>query len=78
VDEPFIAPLSTDRAWVVASFAREPGNVWSNPELTCQHADPQAPLTPGGRAILEMKLLILRSSLDDALARARRQRTTLQ
>jgi len=41
VDEPFIATLSTDSAWVVASFAGQTGNVWSNPELTCQHVDPQ-------------------------------------
>lgn len=40
IDEPFIATLSTDREWVVASFAREPGNVWSNPKLTCQHVEP--------------------------------------
>jgi hypothetical protein len=78
VDEPFIATLSTDRAWVVASFARETGNVWSNPELTCQHVDPQAPLAPGGRVVLDMKLLVLRGSLDDALRRARRQRDAVQ
>ena len=33
VDEPFIATVSTDNAWVLASFARAAGNVWSNPEL---------------------------------------------
>jgi hypothetical protein len=37
VDEPFIATLSSDGKWVVASFTRETGNVWSNPELRgCQ------------------------------------------
>jgi hypothetical protein len=41
VDVPFIATLSTDSEWVIASFARELGNVWSNPELTCRHVDPQ-------------------------------------
>jgi hypothetical protein len=54
VDEPFIATFSTDRTWVVASFAREPGNVWSNPELTCQHVDPQIPLASRGQATSEM------------------------
>ena len=78
MDQPFIATLSTDRHWVVASFSRETGNVWSNPELTCQHVDPQAPLPPRGEATLEVKLLILRGSLDDALQRAIRQRSSLK
>src|SRR5437016_9022509 len=25
-----------------SSFARTTGNVWSNPELTCQHVDPES------------------------------------
>lgn len=41
VDAPFIATLSQDSSWVVASFTRNTGNVWSNPELTCQHVDPR-------------------------------------
>jgi hypothetical protein len=77
VDEPFIATRSTDGEWVVASFAREAGNVWSNPELTCQHVDRQTPLAPGGRATVEMKMLVMRGSLDDALRRAKQQRGTL-
>jgi hypothetical protein len=44
---------------------REAGNVWSNSELTCQHVDPQAALPPGQKAILEVKMLALRGSLDD-------------
>jgi len=28
---PFIATVSTDKAWGIASFARTAGNVWSNP-----------------------------------------------
>jgi hypothetical protein len=78
VDQPFIATLSTDGQWVVASFARQTGNVWSNPELTCQHVDPQTTLLPGQEADLEVKLLILRGSLDDALQRAVRQRRSLK
>jgi len=77
VDEPFIATLSKDSAWVVASFTRETGNVWSNPELTCQHVDPQASLSPNGHAVVEVKILILRGSLDDALQRSRQQRSML-
>jgi hypothetical protein len=78
IDVPFIATRSADGRWVVASFAREAGNVWSNPELTCQHVDPQTPLTPGQRATVEVKLLVIRGSLDDALRRASQQRGSLQ
>jgi hypothetical protein len=77
VDVPFIATVSTDKAWVIASFARTAGNVWSNPELTCQHVDPQTPLAPGQRATIELKMLVIRGSLDDALERAIRQRESL-
>ena len=77
VDEPFIATQSTDRTWVVASFTRETGNVWSNPELTCQHADPQTALSPGQKVALEVKMLVLRGSLDEARQKARRQRGSL-
>jgi hypothetical protein len=78
VDVPFIATLSADRKWVVASFARQPGNVWSNPELTCQHVDPQTSLAAGQRATLEMKILVLQGSLDDVLRRVSQQRETLR
>jgi hypothetical protein len=63
---------------VVASFTRQTGNVWSNPELTCQHVDPQTSLSRGQRATLEMKILVLHSSLEDALKRAIRQRESLK
>jgi len=72
-EAPFIATRSTDGKWVVASFTREAGNVWSNPELTCQHVDPQTPLAPGQRTTLEVKMLVMRGSLDDALHHAIRE-----
>jgi hypothetical protein len=78
VDMPFIATVSMDKAWVVASFARTAGNVWSNPELTCQHVDAQTSLSPGQRATIELKMLVIRGSLEDALRRAIRQRESLQ
>jgi len=78
VDQPLVATLSADRKWVIASFTRTTGNVWSNPELTCQHVDPQATLVPGGRAVLEVKILILPGSLDDVLQRVVAQRNTLK
>lgn len=78
VNQPFIATISTDRAWIVASFSRQTGNVWSNPELTCQHVDPQTSLRSGKKAVLEVKIIILRGSLEDALQRAIRQRQSLR
>jgi hypothetical protein len=77
VDAPFIATLSRDRRWVVASFTRTTGNVWSNPELTCQHVDPQATAAPGEETTLDVKILVVRGSLDDAFAMAMRQRDSL-
>ena len=77
VDQPFIATLSTDRTWVIATFARSPGNVWSNPELTCQHADPQASLPPRQRVILEVKMLVLQGTLEDVVQAVVTQRGSL-
>lgn len=78
VDVPMIATLSNDHTWVAASFSRDPGNVWSNPELTCQHVDPQVPLPHGGHAGYEMKILIFKGSLEDALRKVSKQRETLR
>jgi hypothetical protein len=52
--------------------------VWSNPELTCQHVDPQTSLAPNQRAVLEVKVLIFQGSLDQALQKAISQRSTLK
>jgi hypothetical protein len=78
VDAPFIATLSQDGRWVVASVTRNTGNVWSNPELTCQHVDPQAALAPGEEAILETKILVVRGSLDEVFKMAMQQRDSLK
>jgi hypothetical protein len=78
VDVPFIATVSTDGQWVVASFTGEVGNVWSNPELTCQHVDPQTSLAAHANAVLEVKMLVLKGSLETALARAMAQRPSLK
>jgi len=78
VDEPMIATVSTDGKWVAASFTKTTGNVWSNPELTCQHVDPAKPLSAGGSAVLEVKILIFKGTLEDALRKVRAQRSSLQ
>src|SRR6266496_4167614 len=78
VDEPLAATLSEDRRWVVASFTRTTGNVWSNPELTCQHVDPETSVAAGQKAVTEVKILVLKGTLDDVLRKVRAQRNALQ
>jgi hypothetical protein len=78
VDEPVVATKSADGAWVIATFSHDAGNVWTNPDLTCQHADPAAPLPEGSRVVLEEKTLIVRGTLEQALAKVRQQRASLR
>lgn len=78
VDEPLVATLSSDNKWVVASFTRTTGNVWSNPELTCQHVDPQIPLAAGAGATMETKILVFQGSLNDVLKKVDAQRQSLR
>jgi len=78
VDVPMVATLSEDRKWVAASFTREAGNVWSNPELTCQHVDPEVRLPHGGRAAYEVKILIFKGGLEEALRKVRAGRGNLE
>jgi hypothetical protein len=75
VDAPFIATISHDGRWVAATHTFQTSNVWSNPERTCQHADPGAPLPPRGTAQLSLKVYLFKGSLPDLwakIARARR------
>jgi hypothetical protein len=78
IDEPVVATLSEDRRWIVASFSHNTENVWSNPELTCQHVDETKTLSPGGEASLEVKMLIVRGSLDLVLQKVAAERSTLK
>ena len=47
-------------------------------ELTCQHVDPQTSLPPGQDATLEVKILVLRGSLNNVLEKALLQRNFLK
>jgi hypothetical protein len=78
IDLPMIVTLSQDGSWVAATFSRHAGNVWSNPELTCQHADEETPLPHDAKAETEEKILIFKGSLDDALRKAEKQRPALK
>ncbi len=73
VDQPFIATMSTDGKWIMAAYSAAPGNVWTNPELTCQHADMQAALKPNSQSSTELKLFLFPGSLDDLLAKVHSQ-----
>jgi hypothetical protein len=62
-DKPFIATLSHDKKWVAATYTSETGNLWTNPERTCQHADPSISLKPGESKTVRLKTFITRDSL---------------
>jgi len=62
-DRPVIATLSHDGKWVSATYTRETGNLWTNPERSCQHADPAVNLGPGETKTLELKTFILKGNL---------------
>ena len=77
-DEPVMATLSTDRHWIMATFSRNPGNLWTNPDLTCQHADPEIALPRHSTGVLEEKTLLFRGILDDVADKVRLQRAALK
>jgi hypothetical protein len=74
VDEPFIATVSEDGKWIVATYTSRTGNVWSNPELTCQHADPSITLEPGQTRRVELKTFLFRGSLADLWIKIRAEK----
>jgi len=62
----------------MATFSRNPGNLWTNPELTCQHADPEILLPRHGSGVAEEKILLLRGTLEDVLSKVKVQRGDLK
>src|ERR1051326_254252 len=73
-DEPVIATVSNDGQWIMATFLRNPGNLWTNPDLTCQHADMEIPLPHQSTGIIEEKITLFRGTLDDLLRKISAQR----
>jgi hypothetical protein len=67
VDKSFIATFSHDKKWIAATYTRETGNLWTNPERSCQHADPAISLKPGNSKNLQLKTFIIRGNLDELL-----------
>jgi hypothetical protein len=66
-DQPFIATLSHDKKWIAATYTKETGNLWTNPERSCQHADPSITLKAGDTNTLELKTYILKGNLEQLL-----------
>jgi len=60
--------------WIAATCTGETGNVWTNPELTCQHADPSTSLQAGGTASLEVKTFVFQGTLEEVLQKVKQQR----
>jgi hypothetical protein len=76
-DEPVMATVSTDQRWIMATFSRNPGNLWTNPDLTCQHADPDIPVPRHKTGVIEEKTLLFPGTLDDVLTKVHEQRANL-
>jgi hypothetical protein len=72
-DLPVLATSSTDQRWLMATFSHNPGNLWTNPELTCQHADPDTALLRKSQAVIEEKTLLFRGVLNDVVSKVRQQ-----
>jgi len=66
-DKPFIATISHDKKWIAATYTSETGNLWTNPERSCQHADPSIFLKGGDTKSLELKTFIFQGGLDKLL-----------
>jgi len=71
VDEPFIAMVSEDGKWIAATWNPATGNVWTNPELTCQHADSETSLKAGGTASLDLKTFVSKGTLEQLLVKVK-------
>jgi hypothetical protein len=78
VDVPLVATVSSDHKWVAASVTNTAGNVWSNPELTCQHVDPERPLPSRAKVEWDVKILIFQGSLDQVFRKVESQRALLK
>lgn len=77
-DEPVLATVSTDGQWIMATFSRNPGNLWTNPDLTCQHADPEISLPQRSKRVAEEKILLFRGTLNDVFRNVKEQRGALE
>lgn len=73
VDAPFIATMSPDGDWIAATCNCKTGNVWTNPDLTCQHTDPELSLSAKGTTEWEGKTFIFKGSLQQVLDKVKKE-----
>jgi hypothetical protein len=66
-NRPYLVTLSKDGKWVAATYTKETGNLWTNPERTCQHADPAVDLKGGQQRTLELKTFVYKGSMEEML-----------
>jgi hypothetical protein len=66
-DKPLLATLSQDKKWIAATYTSETGNLWTNPERSCQHADPSTSLNPGETKSLRLTTFLCKGTLDQLL-----------
>lgn len=67
-DKPFLATVSHNKKWIAATYTSQTGNLWTNPERSCQHADPSISLKVGDTKRLELKTFIFQGELDQLLS----------
>jgi hypothetical protein len=73
-DDPVVAVTSPDSRYVFAIAWPHPRSILTNTELGCVHADPILPECPPGRRVhVRGKLYLIEGTLDDLLARVRRE-----
>jgi len=72
-DKPFIATLSHNKKWVAATYTAETGNLWTNPERSCQHADPAVTLQPKETKSLRLTTFIYKGDLSEVLQLVNRE-----
>ncbi len=73
-DAPVVAVVSEDGKYVFGIAWQNAASLLSNALIPCVHADPLWPETPQGRAaVVRGKLYLMEGSLDDLLARVKRE-----
>jgi len=72
-DKPFIATVSHNKKWIAATYTSQTGNLWTNPERSCQHADPFISLKAGDTKSLELKTFIFQGEIDQLLSHIDRE-----
>jgi SH3-like domain-containing protein len=64
-DAAFLATESHPGGWTAATHAVNCESVFTNPARTCHHADPRALAITDGRAVLQLKVYVLKGTPND-------------